>query len=77
MVRRPIGPSGGFLDTMVEGETGLFFDDPTPTLIAEAVRDVLGDRWFPREIRAHAARFGLIGFQDRLREIVAEESLLA
>ena len=68
---------GGFLDTMVEGETGLFFDDPTPTAIAGAVRDVLADAWFPREIRSHAARFGLAGFQNRLREIVAEESLLA
>ncbi len=67
---------GGFLDTMVEGETGLFFDDPTPTLIAGAVRDVLADTWSPQEIGAHAARFGLAGFQDRLREIVAEESAL-
>src|SRR5664279_3270888 len=28
---------GGFLDTVVEGSTGLFFDQPEPRLIAEAV----------------------------------------
>ena len=28
---------GGFLDTIVEGTTGVFFDEPEPQLIAEAV----------------------------------------
>ena len=67
---------GGFLDTMIEGETGLFFDESTPTLIAGTVNDLLDCRWRPREIRSHAARFGLAGFQDRMREIVAEEAAL-
>ena len=31
---------GGFLDTTVEGETGVFFDEPEPALIAEAVEQL-------------------------------------
>ena len=31
---------GGFLDTTVEGETGVFFDQPDPALIAEAVEQL-------------------------------------
>ena len=31
---------GGFLDTTVEGTTGVFFDQPEPRLIAEAVEQL-------------------------------------
>jgi len=62
---------GGYLDTVVPGRTGLFFDSPEPTAIANAIEEALSLQWSPRRIAAHVATFGADRFCDRLREIVA------
>jgi glycosyltransferase involved in cell wall biosynthesis len=48
---------GGALETVVPGVTGLFFREPTPESLAEAVRRAAGTRFDPRTIRGHAERF--------------------
>ena len=48
---------GGFLDTIVEGATGVFFDQPDPPAIAVAVRELVGTDWSEEELVAHAGRF--------------------
>jgi glycosyltransferase involved in cell wall biosynthesis len=65
---------GGFLDTVVPGSTGLFFPDPTPTAIRDAVARAGGVPWSEKEIVAHASRFSRERFVQRLRAVVAEES---
>lgn len=37
--------AGGFLDTVVDGETGVFFDRPVAIDIADAVTDMLHSSW--------------------------------
>lgn len=37
--------AGGFLDTVVDGENGLFFESPSPAAIADAVARVLAFTW--------------------------------
>ncbi len=64
---------GGFLDTTLEGRTGLFFDQPTPALIARAVKDLLASAWDPVVLREHHERFSAARFVSRFREIVEEE----
>lgn len=64
---------GGFLDTVVEGETGLFFADLDPEVVAATVGAVAGRRWDEERIVAQAEGFGEERFVARLREIVAEE----
>ena len=64
---------GGFLDTVVDGKTGVFFDQPDPPLIADAVQRLLATKWDQAAIRAHAAHFGERAFVERLRQIVADE----
>lgn len=61
---------GGFLETVVEGDTGLFFDRPTPEEIAAAL--VLSDRhtWDGDTLRARAEEFGETRFIERIRSIV-------
>jgi glycosyltransferase involved in cell wall biosynthesis len=63
---------GGFVDTLVEGRTGVFFDEPEPKAVATAVDAVLEQRWDPRTLEAHAARFSHERFAEQLRAIVAE-----
>jgi glycosyltransferase involved in cell wall biosynthesis len=62
---------GGFLDTVEEGGTGLFFDSPTPEAVADAVRRLRRQHWEADEIRAHARSFSEERFIDRIRAIVA------
>jgi hypothetical protein len=37
---------GGFLDTVAERETGIFFDSPTPDSVVESVRELRGADWW-------------------------------
>jgi glycosyltransferase involved in cell wall biosynthesis len=64
---------GGFLDTTVEGTTGVFFDQPDPRLIADAVEQLVATRWSADSLTAHAARFSAGRFTDRIRAVVGEE----
>jgi glycosyltransferase involved in cell wall biosynthesis len=64
---------GGYLDTTVEGETGVFFDEPEPGAIADAVGRLCRSSWDGSAIRAHAQRFAPERFLERIEAIVAEE----
>jgi glycosyltransferase involved in cell wall biosynthesis len=64
---------GGFLDTVVEGRTGVFFDAPVPSQIATAISGLLAGSWSVAELRAQANRFDEGRFIRRLQEIVHEE----
>lgn len=64
---------GGFLDTVVDGLNGIFFDEPTPQAIADAVRRAAKTAWHEGDIAAHAARYGEDRFVEALRGVVEEE----
>lgn len=61
---------GGLVDTVADGETGLFFGNATPDEISTVLRAVLAERWSPATLEAHAARFSRDRFVRRLRQIV-------
>jgi glycosyltransferase involved in cell wall biosynthesis len=63
---------GGFLDTVLPGTTGVFFDAPEPAAIAAAVGDVEKGAWNETAIVAHAATFSEARFIERISAIVAE-----
>jgi glycosyltransferase involved in cell wall biosynthesis len=63
--------AGGALETIVEGETGAFFDDPDDASLAAAIAAFDRSRFDPQRLRAHAEAFAPPRFIDRLREIVA------
>ena len=61
---------GGFLDTVVEGETGVFFDEPTPSAISHAIDRAEGQLWSPAAIVRHVEQFSEAHFADGLRGAV-------
>lgn len=63
---------GGFLDTLVEGRTGLFFEAPQPDAVAPCVETLLAEHWDQATLRRHAAHFSPEHFAHRLHEIVDE-----
>jgi glycosyltransferase involved in cell wall biosynthesis len=64
---------GGFLDTIVEGATGVFFQEPQPSMIADAVRGLSESTWSPSALREHAELFSAERFTQRIYEVVDEE----
>jgi glycosyltransferase involved in cell wall biosynthesis len=68
---------GGFLDTLRENVTGLFFDRPKPDAIAQALLEMRARTWPADVLKQHAARFSEERFVQRLRDVVAREALQA
>lgn len=64
--------AGGYLDTVIEGVSGLFFDSPTPKAIAMTVRDNSHRVWDHAAIMRHADRFSEGEFARALHASVDE-----
>jgi len=58
--------AGGFLETVVEGETGVFFERPEPANVVCAVRGLLAHSFDPELIAKHAQRFDEASFAEKL-----------
>jgi glycosyltransferase involved in cell wall biosynthesis len=69
---RPVIASrgGGALDTVVEGETGVFFDEPTVDSLAEALARFDAGAFDPARIVANAGRFDVSVFRDKISAYV-------
>ncbi|KTR72885.1 hypothetical protein SA12R_01450, partial [Rothia kristinae] len=68
--------AGGFLDTLREGVTGAFIDEPTAPAIREAVQALDPRDYDAERIREHARAFGIERFEDQLREQLRRRGLL-
>ncbi len=62
--------AGGALETVLEGETGVFFRAPTAEALAEAVTAFDPGRYDPLAIRRHAERFDVARFRGELSRFV-------
>ncbi len=68
---------GGYLETVVDGTTGIYFDNLAPNVVARGIADMAHTTFDEHEIRAHAERFDRDTFKARILQIVDEESRLA
>lgn len=57
---------GGFLDTVLEGKTGVFFNEPVPAEIAGALRELLKGSWDVVSIAQRAEEFSEASFARHL-----------
>jgi len=62
--------AGGYLDSTIEGVTGVFTDDSSVDSVTAAVRAFRGTPFDSCRIRAHATSFHLDAYADAMREIV-------
>ncbi len=63
---------GGALETVIEGQTGRFFDEASPEALAALLRDFDASAFQSARLREHAQRFAPDRFVARLRAIVEE-----
>jgi glycosyltransferase involved in cell wall biosynthesis len=63
---------GGFLDTIVEGGTGVFFDEPTPDAIAAALDELVATSWSTPTLVDHAGRYAPDRFLRSVAGVVDE-----
>ena len=63
---------GGFLETIVEGETGVYFDEPEPAAIVAAIDDLIRTTWSEVDLVRHAESFGTPRFLDALAAVVED-----
>jgi glycosyltransferase involved in cell wall biosynthesis len=63
--------AGGALETIVDGRTGTFFYSQTPQALAAAIRASEAATFDSAVIRAHAERFDIHPFADRLYAFLA------
>lgn len=68
--------AGGSLDTVIDNQTGTFFDDPTPEAIAQAITDLHHDADTPNKCRDNALRFSEQAFGERVHSLIAKVCLL-
>jgi glycosyltransferase involved in cell wall biosynthesis len=63
---------GGFLDTVDEGVTGVYFDEPQPDSISDAVDALERTHWEPSKIQNHMEQFSEERFAAELDAAVTD-----
>lgn len=61
---------GGYLESVVDGKTGVFFNQQTPESLIEALQRFEKMKFDPKEIKLHAAKFGPDEFKRQIKAIV-------
>lgn len=56
---------GGALETIIENETGVFFDRQTPEDMGDAIGRLESHQWSPDILRNHAEQFSVDVFRER------------
>jgi glycosyltransferase involved in cell wall biosynthesis len=64
---------GGALDTVIDGVTGVFFDEPTAESLGAAISSFDPADYDPHQIRKHAETFDVEVFKRRMRDYIEEK----
>lgn len=63
---------GGYLESVVEGKTGLFFDKPNSDALVDALKRFDRVEFDPRAIKKHAQKFSKDRFRREMRKFVKD-----
>ncbi|SKC37605.1 glycosyltransferase [Krasilnikoviella flava] len=69
--------TGGYLDTVVDGVTGLYVESPEAAPVAEGIEAALARSWDQEAIGVHVKGFSRDAFVARLQAVVAQEVAVA
>jgi len=63
---------GGAMETVVDGVTGLFFNEQTIDSLAEALKNFDKTKFNPEIIKQHAEKFSVARFKSEISEYIEE-----
>ncbi len=63
---------GGALETVIDGETGVFFPEAAAASLAEALDRAAALRVDGARLRAHAEQFSYARYERQMQETIAE-----
>lgn len=66
---------GGALESIREGETGIFFNEQTPASLAAALRGFSAAAFNPQAIRAWSEKFSVANFKQQITEFIASKKV--
>lgn len=69
--------SGGYLETVEENKSGVFFDELTEKSLIEGIKKIDSTKWNPDVIRKHALSFSKERFQKNVKNFVEEKLKLS
>jgi glycosyltransferase involved in cell wall biosynthesis len=61
---------GGALETVIDRQTGLFFEKPTTESLCGAIEEFNLQTWNPRRLREHAEKFSATAFAERFAQFL-------
>jgi glycosyltransferase involved in cell wall biosynthesis len=61
---------GGATETVIEGKTGIFFDEQTPAAIARALKEFKAENFNPQDIKDWAEKFSVVNFKNKITEFI-------
>ena len=61
---------GGALETVVDGQTGVFFDEPDWETMADAILRFQPEKFYPQKIREHALKFDKEEFKNKIKAYI-------
>ncbi len=64
---------GGALESVIDGKTGIFFDEQSPEELADTILRFDPTIFNPQELRKHAEQFSLSVFHKKLSDYVEEK----
>jgi glycosyltransferase involved in cell wall biosynthesis len=62
--------SGGFAETVVNNETGIFFHTQTVDAIISAINQFEKKVWIKQKIRKNALRFSELRFEQQIKDVI-------
>lgn len=67
--------AGGALDTVIDGETGIFFNKQTPLHLKAAIEDyqLNKENFIPQDLRNHAEQFSQKNFEETFSKYLKEK----
>jgi glycosyltransferase involved in cell wall biosynthesis len=63
---------GGAMETVVDGVTGMFFNEQTPNSLAEAINNFDNAKFNSEAIKQHAEKFSVARFKDEITKYIEE-----
>lgn len=64
---------GGVLETVIDGKTGLFFNEQTPESLAEVIKLFKNENFDSNFIRSHADKFSVASFRAQIEKFIADK----